>query len=420
MNHIKPIIVIVLLLASTILQAKDVVVPRNTKQAVNVMQESGVRYIIKKKINLKGQTLIIPQNCTLVFEGGKFVKGTIRGNFTAVENTEKNVFTNCTIEGSWNCHSSNSRMFDSKMEATKLLLNLSALSEKVFLYADREYLINRDDLTLACSSISSAKEAMAIIQFRTSNTNKCGILFSAQEVEISNLIFKDDFEKNGEKFTDNDHRDGSTLGTMVPKGRVQKVLIHDCIFEGGTFSSYFASSTTKECIVENCVFEGYMADHAVYCSTNIERFSIKNTTLQNVPNTTGLFKVRTSRRLQEFKLDSLNVRNLNGYLAVVELMPSNAIISISNVDVSKDDDKDYQCYGVCIVKDIRDGNKGNTIDAKSIVFENCRFNYGYPGHPLIARGSGVKVTTDTIVYKNVMAKDLTLTGGIAKKRTVIE
>ena len=414
------IITIIILLSCSGVSAKDIYLPRKVKRVESVMTEPNVHYIVKYKINLKGKTLSIPEGSELVFEKGCFKNGTIEGNVTILDGYNSNIFTNCLLTGTWQCKTSNSKMFNDNLDAASLLSNLSVLSNKVILYADREYVIERDDLTLSCESITSIGDKRAVIRIRTTNPNKNGLLFSAGSVEISNLIIKEDFENKLGQYSDNDHRNGCTVATAAPRGWLQKVLIHDCVFEWGTPSSYFASSTTRDCLVENCTFNGYMADHAVYCSRNIEHFEIRNCLLQDVSYTTGLFKVRTSKALKEFKIDSLTVRNLNGYLAVVELMPSNAEIIISNVEVSKDIDKNYKCYGVCIVKDTRESNRADTIDAKSIVFENCHFDYGYPGHPLIARGAGVKVTAETIIYRNVKAKDLSLTGGISKRQVVIE
>ena len=59
-----------------------------------------VIYKITKDIDLKGETLTIPEGCTLDFQGGSFSNGTIVGQNTLISGCDNNIFgANLTIKG---------------------------------------------------------------------------------------------------------------------------------------------------------------------------------------------------------------------------------------------------------------------------------------------------------------------------------
>lgn len=56
-------------------------------------------YKITKDIDLEGQTLTIPNGCTLDFQGGSFSNGTIVGNSTSIIGNDYNIFNNIIFNG---------------------------------------------------------------------------------------------------------------------------------------------------------------------------------------------------------------------------------------------------------------------------------------------------------------------------------
>lgn len=65
--------------------------------------KANVIYKITKDIDLDGGTLTIPAGCTLDFQGGSFVNGTIIGNNTKINAGLSNVFKPAiTLAGTWN------------------------------------------------------------------------------------------------------------------------------------------------------------------------------------------------------------------------------------------------------------------------------------------------------------------------------
>lgn len=58
-------------------------------------------YIIQYDYNLNGQTVTIPNNCILQFEGGSISNGTLSGANTTLRGAIEHVFNNLNIVGSW-------------------------------------------------------------------------------------------------------------------------------------------------------------------------------------------------------------------------------------------------------------------------------------------------------------------------------
>lgn len=81
---------------------------RNMVDGVNVltqemMSEPNVIYVIQYDYDLRGETINIPENCALQFEGGSFNNGTLVGNNTSINSDKENIiFKDITISGLWN------------------------------------------------------------------------------------------------------------------------------------------------------------------------------------------------------------------------------------------------------------------------------------------------------------------------------
>lgn len=67
------------------------------------MTATGTTYIIKSKLNLNGDTITVPEGCTLRFDGGSISNGIIIGNHTKIDAKKgDNIFLDVKIWGTWN------------------------------------------------------------------------------------------------------------------------------------------------------------------------------------------------------------------------------------------------------------------------------------------------------------------------------
>lgn len=60
---------------------------------------------INKVYNLEGREIVLGANDTLLFKGGMFINGAIRGNDTYIDASDRHIFQNVTLSGSWDNNS---------------------------------------------------------------------------------------------------------------------------------------------------------------------------------------------------------------------------------------------------------------------------------------------------------------------------
>ena len=378
----------------------------------------GCKFVIKRAVDLRGSVIVLPRNSKLKFKKGFFVNGTVIGNQTILTTTKNNVFRNCSIKGSWVTGYSYSTMFDNDLKTIDLLRNMSCLSPHLKLSCGRRYQIEAKGEEIDAESISSIDRGKPTLEFHTSNPNVTGLTILGDHVVIKNIIIKDDYDiRNDGKYGENKVTIGNTIGVESRKKTVSSLIIEDCVFTGGTSSSYVASSQVKNCQVKGCSFSGYMADHGVYCSTKVETFDIGECEVFDVTHATGVFKVRSSKKLKSFSLRNVNAHNLNGYIIVASLENTpELVLSFENLSVTKDSDNQSVFYGFCVTDEAEVEGKG--FNAKELVIKDCGFDYGYSGASLVYPGSGKMASIKSIEYVNTTAKGSNFGGGNCERLIV--
>lgn len=102
---------------------------KNMIAGVNVLEQSMINspntiYIIQYDFNLQGESITIPENCTLDFQGGSFSNGKIVGNDTVINGLK---VTNINFKGTFNVDSINASNLNYDND-NRLLDNLLALA----------------------------------------------------------------------------------------------------------------------------------------------------------------------------------------------------------------------------------------------------------------------------------------------------
>lgn len=81
-------------------------IPIMQAAAQNMFNKTDVIYKITKDINLYGKALTIPANCTLDFQGGKFIDGYIVGNNTKIKAGINQIFDYVQLSGTFDVNNS--------------------------------------------------------------------------------------------------------------------------------------------------------------------------------------------------------------------------------------------------------------------------------------------------------------------------
>lgn len=101
-------------------QSYKTVVLRHDMSFVNQVTDSNTTYVIRWDFDLGNEEITIPDNCTLRFLGGSISNGTLVGNGTQINADKVGIFTNITIEGTWNVPEITTAWFTDAGETNKL------------------------------------------------------------------------------------------------------------------------------------------------------------------------------------------------------------------------------------------------------------------------------------------------------------
>lgn len=81
--------------------SSDIVTLRPGKPLASQMAESGVTYRINRNLDLKGDTLKVPEGCVLSFEGGVLCNGVLEGCNTEITGAAEQIFDNVSFTGTF-------------------------------------------------------------------------------------------------------------------------------------------------------------------------------------------------------------------------------------------------------------------------------------------------------------------------------
>ncbi len=93
----------------------------------DMISKSDTTYCIQNDYDLKGESIIIPDNCVLRFDGGRLFNGTLVGKNTRIDARDVTVFYSINIKGSWDCPRITSHWFDTTKDNSIVeLINLAS------------------------------------------------------------------------------------------------------------------------------------------------------------------------------------------------------------------------------------------------------------------------------------------------------
>ena len=123
---------------------KNIVCNTETGESKNILtqdmiNQSNTVYEIRYDFDLNGETINIPEGCTLKFEGGSLNNGVINGVSTTIKALKDVIFDNITLSGSFNSKAAYGEWFSDNTDDNKILHNLFLISNIVYLEPNREY-----------------------------------------------------------------------------------------------------------------------------------------------------------------------------------------------------------------------------------------------------------------------------------------
>ena len=167
------------------------------------MSRENTVYVIKRNINLKGKTIVVPKGCVLEFTKGKLRNGTIIGNGTRINAGKKQIFENIEInpKGTWNNHKGYPEWFgasdrpsmDSKMAIQRAIDVADTCVLSQYYYTSFDTPTGRGDspniyaIAINNKVLLGLANSKVIVDAKFSNTERTSVFWVGDNVTIDGV-----------------------------------------------------------------------------------------------------------------------------------------------------------------------------------------------------------------------------------------
>lgn len=267
-----------------------------------MMSEANTIYKIQYDYDLNGQTITIPEGCTLEFDGGSLANGTIVGGNTSIKAEEVTIFKNIHIDssGTWNVGDIYSKWFASTNEALYstidniLNMNNEDVNTNIYIRGDYDYVPSHTYGTQAVKSNSSffvdgtiahigPQDSKNLFDFGPNAKNisfyggtYIGSLKDTDDSSTPNIEYGHCFMfKDAENIMidgciiRNFTGDGIAVSAELVPGKVSRnITIRNCTIDRASRNG-ITIICAKNAIIENCTFKN-ITRKAPSCAIDIE------------------------------------------------------------------------------------------------------------------------------------------------------
>lgn len=265
---------------------------RKTKNMIlsqSDFNQANAIYEIRYNFDLNGETLTLPSNCTLDFQGGSFTNGTIVGSNTKIESGLTKIFgTDITLSGTWIADSLSPEHFgttgvDATQDTTyiqKALDCCAAINIKTVKLQNKIYQINSSLLIQSNIKLEGATSRVwnnGSATILSLAKNIVGISVESIGVEINDLKITGNTTNTGISFTNRSYYFSGNriitagLGIGFDIQSSWTYIFNLCRIEGGTIGFKIqegTSGTFNSCVAFSCTEYGFYVTKLNYGSFN--------------------------------------------------------------------------------------------------------------------------------------------------------
>ena len=247
----------------------------------NMIQEPNTTYIIQYNYNLNGQTITIPENCTLIFQQGSINNGKIVGNNTIVSAEPIQIFNiDVELNGTWNISESYPEWFGAKgndiTDDTNAIQKAINVGNKIIFRPSHTYIINTTKgepygtggaypVALRVSNKIVELNGATLKMVKSLKKNYYAILVDGDNVEIKNGSIIGDLDLWNE-ITDTN---GGLIAVRSTANAYKNIRIHNLHLSKGYVTGIIITGNYSnedimiyDNIVENCGREGIFIENA--------------------------------------------------------------------------------------------------------------------------------------------------------------
>ena len=247
----------------------------------NMIQDPNTTYIIQYNYNLNGQTITIPENCTLIFQQGSIYNGKIVGNNTIVSAEPTQIFNiDVELNGTWNISESYPEWFGAKgndmTDDTNAIQKAINIGNKIVFRPSQTYIIDTTKgkpygtggaypVALRVSNKTIELNGATLNMAKSLKKNYYAILVDGDNVEIKNGSIIGDLDL-WDEITDTN---GGLIAVRSTDYAYKNIRIHNLHLSKGYVTGIIITGNySNEDImiydnkVENCGREGIFIENA--------------------------------------------------------------------------------------------------------------------------------------------------------------
>ena len=239
------------------------------------------RMFLTSDIDLKGQTMAIPENTILVGKGGVIKNGTVVGSNTTIE-ANKAVFSDVSIQGTWMLPEISTSLFANltKVNSLKDVLGLANPSiHNTIVIGEGTYDVDARYEEDACLTVCSNTELVlnGTIKMKPNSFSKCDII----RLEGDNIILRGKGQIVGDKFTHVGTEGEWGMGVRISNAKnvkVSGITIKNCWGDCIYINRY-----SKDVVIDGCCLDnGRRQGISIVCADGV---TIRKCKITNVGGT---------------------------------------------------------------------------------------------------------------------------------------
>lgn len=292
------------------------------------------RMLLTSDIDLKGQTMTIPENTILVGKGGVIKNGTVVGTNTTVE-TNKAVFSDVSIQGTWMLPEISTSLFTNlkRVNSLKDVLALANPSIKnTIVIGEGAYTVEAKHEEDACLTVCSNTEMVlnGSITLMPNSFLTCDVI----RLEGENIILRGKGQVVGDKFTHTGTEGEWGMGIRISNAK--NVTVAGLTIKNCWGDCIYINKQSKNVVIDGCRLDhGRRQGISVICADGV---TIRKCVITNVGGTNPQYGIDIEPNAKDYvdhvKIERVTIDKCKGGITTLGRKRNRKHIQIGSVYIT--------------------------------------------------------------------------------------
>lgn len=292
------------------------------------------RMFLASDIDLKGKTMIIPENTILVGKGGVIKNGTVVGSNTTIE-SKKAIFSDVSIQGTWMLPEINTSLFANlkRVNSLKDVLALAnpGIKNKIII-GEGTYSVEAKHEKDACLTVCSNTEMVlnGSIMLMPNSFSMCDVI----RLEGENIILRGKGQIIGDKFTHTGTEGEWGMGVRISNAKnvkVSGISIKNCWGD-----CIYINQHSKDVSIDGCYLDnGRRQGISVVCADGV---TIRRCKITNVGGTNPQYGIDIEPNAKDYvdhvKIEHVTIDKCKGGITTLGRKRNRKDIQIGSVYIT--------------------------------------------------------------------------------------